>query len=353
MRRSPIARRGRLSFVALAAAAALTLGACASDAGETPAPGGDNTAAPAPTEETLQVAFISFAVANTYDEPMLAEIQRVAAENNIEITVFDGNLDPNLQVTLIQDVIASGQYDGLMTQPVFGPALVDVVQQALDAGLTVVNVDQILGDDFTTGATQVDGLAANVVFVPSEIGIKFGEQAVAACASANLDPCNVAFLHDVKASAIGVALYDGFTSVIEGTPVQIVAEGETFYNPAAAQGAVADILSANPDIDLIATSDQGLQGAVLAIEAAGRSLSEFLMIGYGGSAWGKERVSEGVVFSNVVQAPATEGRLAMEAMVDALRNGVNQGDIDPFADFPNNGVMTRDNADQFTGEWAG
>jgi ribose transport system substrate-binding protein len=284
---------------------------------------------------------------------MLAEIQRVAAENNIEITVFDGNLDPNLQVTLIQDVIASGQYDGLITQPVFGPALVDVVQQALDAGLTVVNVDQILGDDFTTGATQVDGLAANVVFVPSEIGTKFGEQAVAACASANLDPCNVAFLHDVKASAIGVALYDGFNAVIEGTPVRIVAEGETFYNPAAAQGAVADILSANPDIDLIATSDQGLQGAVLAIEAAGRSLSDFLMIGYGGSAWGKDRVAEGTVFSNVVQAPATEGRLAMEAMVDALRNGVNRGDVDPFADFPNNGVMTRDTADQFTGEWAG
>jgi ribose transport system substrate-binding protein len=352
MRRSPIARRGRLSLVALAAAAALTLGACASDAGETPAPGND-TAAPAPTEETLQVAFISFAVANTYDEPMLAEIQRVAGENNIEITVFDGNLDPNLQVTLIQDVIASGQYDGMIVQPIFGPALVDIVGQAIDAGLTVVNVDQILGDDFTTGASQIEGLAANIVFVPSDIGTKFGQQAVEACASANLDPCNVAFLHDVKASAIGVALYEAFNEVTAGTPVQIVAEGETFYNPAAAQGAVADILSANPDIDLIATSDQGLQGAVLAIEAAGRSLSDFLMIGYGGSAWGKDRVSEGVVYSNVVQAPATEGRLAMEAMIDALRNGVNRGDINPFADFPNNGVMTRDTADQFTGEWAG
>lgn len=353
MRRSPLARKSRLSLVALAAATALTLGACAADAGEAPAPSDDDSAAPAPTEETLQVAFISFAVANTYDEPMLAEVERVAAENNIEITVFDGNLDPNLQVTLIQDVIASGQYDGLITQPVFGPALVDITRQAIDAGITVVNVDQILGDDFTTGATQVEGLAANVVFVPSEIGTKFGEQAVEACASQDLDPCNVAFLHDVKASAIGVALHDAFNAVIEGTPVQIVAEGETFYNPAAAQTAVADILTANADIDLIATSDQGLQGAVQAIEAAGRGLDEFLMIGYGGSAWGKERVSEGVVYSNVVQAPATEGRLAMEAMVDALRNGNNQGDIDPFADFPNNGVMTRDTADQFTGEWVG
>jgi ribose transport system substrate-binding protein len=59
------------------------------------------------------------------------------------------------------------------------------------------------------------------------------------------------------------------------------------------------------------------------------------------------------VFADVVQAPATEGRLGMEALIDALRNGNDHGDVDPFADFPNNGVMTQDTADQFTGEWAG
>ncbi|KQV25581.1 hypothetical protein ASC54_00835 [Yonghaparkia sp. Root332] len=331
----------------MTAVAALALAACAS---AEPAPVADGDA---PAEETLQVAFISFAVANTYDEPMLAEIERVAAENNIEITVFDGNLDPNLQVTLIQDVIASGQYDGMITQPVFGPALVDVVQQAIDAGLTVVNIDQILGDDFTTGATQLEGLAANVVFVPSDLGTKLGEQVVDACATQDLDPCNVAFLHDVKASAIGIALYDAFNAVIEGTPVTIVAEGETFYNPAAAQTAVSDILTANPDIDLIATSDQGLQGAVQAIESAGGALSDYLMVGYGGSVWSQQRVSEGAVYANVLQVPATEGRLGMEAMVDALRNGNNQGDVDPFADLPGGGVITQENAAEFTGEWAG
>ncbi|KRF33609.1 hypothetical protein ASG83_06795 [Yonghaparkia sp. Soil809] len=331
----------------MTAVAALALAACAS-AEPAPVAEGD-----APAEETLQVAFISFAVANTYDEPMLAEIERVAAENNIEITVFDGNLDPNLQVTLIQDVIASGQYDGMITQPVFGPALVDVVQQAIDAGLTVVNIDQILGDDFTTGATQLEGLAANVVFVPSDLGTKLGEQVVDACATQDLDPCNVAFLHDVKASAIGIALYDAFNAVIEGTPVTIVAEGETFYNPAAAQTAVSDILTANPDIDLIATSDQGLQGAVQAIESAGGALSDYLMVGYGGSVWSQQRVSEGAVYANVLQVPATEGRLGMEAMVDALRNGNNQGDVDPFADLPGGGVITQENAAEFTGEWAG
>jgi ribose transport system substrate-binding protein len=256
-------------------------------------------------------------------------------------------------VSLIQDVIASGQYDGMITQPVFGPAIMDVVKDAIDAGITVVNIDQILGEDFTSGKTQLDGLAANVVFVPSELGTKHGEQVVEACASRDLDPCNVAFLHDLKATANGLALWDEFNAAIAGSPVQVVAEGETFYNPAAAQTAVTDILTANPDIDVIATSDQGLQGAIGAIEAAGKNTADFLFVGYGGSKWGQEHVADGTVFADVVQAPATEGRLGMEALIDALRNGNKQGDVDPFADFPNNGVMTKDTADQFTGEWAG
>lgn len=343
MRQSRLARFRRPIALATAATAALALAACSAQA-----PSGTST-----SDKPLEVAYISFAVANTYDEPMLAAAQKVAKENNVNVTVFDGNLDPATQTSLIQDAIASGQYDGIITQPIYGPAIVDVVGQAIAAGIKVVNIDQILGTDFTTGKTQVKGLAANVVFVPSELGKKFGEQTVAACKSKNLDPCNVAYLHDVKASAIGIALWGGFQAATKGTPVKVVAEGETFYNPAAAQTAVTDILTAHPEVNLIATSDQGLQGAVLAIDAAGKKTSDFLMVGYGGSKWGQQHVADGTVFADVLQAPATEGKLGMLAMVDALRHKKNQGDVDPFKAFPNNGVMTKDTASKFTGEWAG
>jgi ribose transport system substrate-binding protein len=344
MRQSQTVRFRRPLAIAAAATAALALAACST-------PATDDGAAP--TEETLQIAYISFAVANTYDEPMLAAAQEVAAANNAEITVFDGNLDPATQGTLIEDVIASGQYDGMIVQPIYGPAIYDVVKEAIDAGITVVNIDQILGDDFTSGETQLEGLSANIVFVGSILGEKFGKETVAACASQNLDPCNVAYLHDLKTSAVSIALWDAFTEVTAGTPVTVVAEGETFWNPAAAQTAVADILTANPDIDAIVTSDQGLQGAALAIEAAGQSLTDYLLVGYGGSVWGQEHVADGTVFADVLMAPATTGRLGMEALIDALRNGNNHGDVDPFADFPNDGVITKDTASQFTGEWAG
>lgn len=144
MRQSQSVRFRRSVAIAAATTAALALAACS-------APASDDGAAP--SEEPLQIAYISFAVANTYDEPMLAAAQEVAAANNAEISVFDGNLDPNLQVTLIQDVIASGQYDGMITQPIYGPAIIDVVKQAIEAGITVVTF--FAGATATTLSDQV------------------------------------------------------------------------------------------------------------------------------------------------------------------------------------------------------
>ncbi len=40
------------------------------------------------------------------------------------LTVFDGNLDPGTQVKQLQDAIASGKYDGIILQPVYGAGLV-------------------------------------------------------------------------------------------------------------------------------------------------------------------------------------------------------------------------------------
>jgi ribose transport system substrate-binding protein len=59
----------------------------ASQAAATPAPS-------ATSSKTLQIAYISFAVANSYDAPMLAAAQAAAAAGNAQLTVMDGNLDP-------------------------------------------------------------------------------------------------------------------------------------------------------------------------------------------------------------------------------------------------------------------
>jgi len=55
----------------------------------------------------------------------------------------------------------------------------------------------------------------------------------------------------------------------------------------------------------------------------------------------------------VAQLPASEGRLAAQAAIKAVRTGAKAGGVNPVADLPAEGVVTKDNADQFTGEWPG
>jgi len=327
--------------VALLAAAVLAggLAACGDDDS-----GGDNN-------RRLRIAYLSFAVANSYDAPMLAAARAVASANNADVEVFDAANDPATQFSQFQNAISSGRFDGILVQPIVGTALVPLVEQAVAAGIKVVNIDQILGPDYTTDQPQVDGLSGNVVFIPSKIGTQLGELAVEACASVNADPCNVAYIHDIKASTLGIALNTAFNDAVGDSPIAVVAEGESFFTPGIALQAVQNILAAQSDLDLIVGSDQGLQGATQALTAASRT--GVLLLGYGGSAAGFGYVKDGTSFADVVQAPASEGQLGMEALVKAIRTGANSGAINPVGSLPNDGVATKDNVDQFLAEWPG
>jgi ribose transport system substrate-binding protein len=92
----------------------------------------------------VKIAYMSFAVANTYDAPMLAAAKEVAAANNASVTVFDANNSPTTQYSQLQDAITSGGYQGIITQPIESTNLIPLVQQAISKGIKVVNIDQIL-----------------------------------------------------------------------------------------------------------------------------------------------------------------------------------------------------------------
>ncbi|HEY4267148.1 MAG TPA: sugar ABC transporter substrate-binding protein, partial [Galbitalea sp.] len=329
----------------LLAAASLALTGCSSSG--TPAKSASSN------NKTLQIAYMSFAVANSYDAPMLAAAQAEAADSNAKLTVFDANNDPQAQFTQLQNAITSGKYQGIITQPILGTGLTSLVTQAIAKGIKVVNIDQILGADLSTDKPQVKGLSANVTFVPTTIGRQLGEQVVAACAAKNLDPCNVGYLYDIKASSLDVAIHQAFVTATQGTSsIKVVAEGQDFFTPATGLTAVQNMLQSHPEINLIAGSDQGLEGAISALAAA-KKTGKVELVGFGASAAGIAGVQSGAIFSETAQMPASEGRLGVKALVAAIRTGKNSGAIDPVASLPNNGVVTADTAKTFTSEWPG
>ncbi len=344
----PLARRYRLAVIAAMAAAGLVLAACGSNSSSS----SSSSSSPAAGKH-LKIAYLSFAVENSYDAPMLAAAQAVASDNNATLKVFDANNNPQTQYSQLQDAINAGQYDGIIVQPIFGTGLVSLVQQAIAKGIKVVNMDQILGPDLSTDKPQVTGLSANVAFVPTHIGTKLGNLVVQGCQAKNLNPCNVGYLYDIKASALDVAIHGAFMKAIAADPsVKIAAEGQSFFSPTQGLTAVQNMLQANPNLNLIVGSDQGIEGGVQAVQAKGRK-GKVILVGYGASAAALQGVASGAWYADVAQAPASEGRMAVTAIVHALRTGTASGGVDPVAELPNSGVVTKDNVQQFTAEWPG
>ena len=354
-RRRLIAVLGAMSLVVAACSGTAESSAPASSEPTTAPSEGAATAAPSVNDEPLEIAYLSFAVANSYDAPMLAAAQAAASAGNATLTVFDANLDPAKQAQQLQDATASGQFDGIITQPLFGAGMVAGVEEAIAAGIGVANIDQILGEDQTTADSQVEGLLANVAFVPSTLGRKIGELVVAACAELAADPCNVGYIYSVKAAALDTTLRVAFDEVTSSHPeIVVVQEGESFYTTALGLSASQNMLAAHDDLSLIVAADQAITGAVAAVEADGRE-NKPLLIGYGGGAVALQGIEAGNRYGTVMQMPATEGRIGTEQLVQALRTGEVFPGFDPLDDLPEGGVVTKANVATFLplAEWPG
>lgn len=329
-------------------AAALALAACSSSGGSS-----SSSSASAASAKTYNVAYLSYAVANDYDKGMLANAKAVAAKNHINVTVFDAANSSNTQYSQMQTAIASGKYQGIITQPIVGTALMPLVQQAIAQGIKVVNMDQILGPNLRTADPQVQGLSGNAVFVPYEAAITSGHLAAKACESLKANPCDIGFLYDVKASQLDQAEYAGFLEGLKAYPnAHVTNTGQTNFTQAGGLQASQDMLTANPNLDVIWGSDQGAEGAAQAVSQAGKQ-GKVLIIGAGGGSIAIADVKSGVLFGELFNAPATEGTVAMQMMAKALTTGKSSGGVNVAATFPDKGAITKDNVDKFSAQYTG
>ncbi len=363
MRTDPIGRIRLNRLAGLLGIASLVVAACGSGTASTapsvaataaaPTTAPSQAAAPSVEPKTLEIAYLSFAVANSYDAPMLAGAQAAAAAGNAKLTVFDANLNPADQTKQLQDATASGKFDAIITQPLFGAGLVEDVKKAIAAGIAVGNIDQVLGSDMTTPDSQVEGLSANVAFVPSELGRKIGELVVTACADLKANPCNVGYIWSVKAAALDTTLRAAFDKATAGHPeIKIVGEGESFYTTALGLKAAQDIVAAHPDVSVIVGADQAITGAV---QAVADIKDKVRLVGYGGGAIALQGIASGERFGTVMQMPATEGRVGTEQLINAIRTGTPAPGVDPLASLPDGGVVTKANVATFLplAEWPG
>jgi ribose transport system substrate-binding protein len=298
----------------------------------------------------LKLVFLSFAATNnSYDAPMLAAAKTEASKLNASLQVMDANNSPTKQYANFQDALAEGGVQGILTQPIESTNLIPLVAKAVKKGIKVVNVDQVMGKSYKTSAVQVKGLSGNVTFDPWELGTLWGQLAVQACQTKHLNPCNIGYLYDIQQSTLDVALHGAFTAALKKDPhAKIVDTGQDYFTPTTGESQVQTMMTAHPEINLIAASDRGIEGAADASSAA-----KAVLVGFGASQAGINGVKSGRWYGTVAQDPASEGKDGVLTLVNAIRNNLKYPGNNPLDSLPNNGVVTKSDAKLFKGEWAG
>jgi ribose transport system substrate-binding protein len=346
----PHPRSIRALFALVLAAAALVAGC---GGGDDNSSSGSTDASTTAEQKPLKVAFMAGIVANPYTQASTQAMKDLGARENVSITVIDSQFNPDKQFAQFQDLVAAKQYDGIILLPLNGTALKPLVKQASDAGIKIGATDLPLGPDNTTTDVQAEGVSVTVLRPFSKHGGNLGTLTVDACEG--IDPCKVAFMYGVKASPFDQQMFTSFKEAVADSPnIQIVAEIEGQYSRDGGQKATQDVLQAHNDLNVLVGVDQSILGAEPALKAAGLT-GKVKLIGYGGTRQGIAAIEAGRWFGNSVSAPYTEGKLALQGVIDAIRNGRDTGGLDAVTEVgaPDDGRITRDNVAQFTAEYDG
>lgn len=344
---SQLRRSRRQVVVATVVGAALTITGCSSSK----ASSASGSAGGSGGSGQINVAFLSASTANTWLTSSLKEMTTIAAKNNVKITTFDAGFKPGVQAGQIQNVLSSKKYKGIIISSVDGASVIPSLETAIKQGVQVAVLNQVVGTKLDTSDPQFPGAAVSVLAPPTRTGQRLAKLTEKACTG--VSDCGVVYFYGIKGTPIDTAEKSAFDAEIAGHPnIKVVAEGQGQYlGPATSLKAMQDIIQRKPKFSVVVGADQSIQGVQLALKDS--STQGIKLIGIGGSIPAIKGVQDGSWFGDVYGAPATEGQLAMDALVKAIKTGQSSGGIDAGSTLPDDGMVTKDNVSKFTAQWAG
>jgi ribose transport system substrate-binding protein len=299
------------------AALALVAAACSDDDDDGSAGAGDETEADAGSDssETGETVTIAASVPPT-DHGWLGQIAAKAQEaadqwDDVEFRLVEA-ADADSQASQIQTLI-NEEPDALVVLPYDGEQLTPVAEQAMEAGIPVINVDRLFASP--------DAARATILGDNYEIGVKAAE-----FLAEQLD-CegNVVEIQGIAGISVTTDRTQGFADTIEelcGNGINIVAQQPADFLPDMGLEVMEAILQANDDIDAVYTHDDDMaEGVVAAIENAGRE-DEMILTGAGGSCAAFDRIESGGLYAaTYLYSPTMAGSAVNMARLIAQGRG--------------------------------
>ncbi|MDJ1113269.1 substrate-binding domain-containing protein [Microbacterium sp. LX3-4] len=330
-----------LTAFAFSAAAALTLTGCAGGSNSDATPDGDS--------DEIGVSLIVKTNSNPFFIAMQNGAQTAAEANGVNLTLAAGKEDgdEDTQIQAIEAAISKGDAGILITPN--GPAVLDAIEKARDAGLFVIALDTVpdpadavditfATDNYLAGQYIGQWTAETLGDGDAVIGLidLFDDKAVTV--DYNRDQ---GFLN-----GLGVELGDDQVNGDEeptgtlpgGGSYEIVGNEASQGAEDGGRTAMENLLAKNPDINVVYTiNEPAAYGAFQALEAAGKSGDDVIIVSVDGGCAGVGQVADGIIDATSQQYPVKMAELGVEAIVKLVETGEAPETSDGL-DFFNTGV---------------
>ena len=294
----------RVLAIGAAALLGLTVGAC----------GGDDDGEAA-GEEQITIGLITKQETNPFWVTMREVAEETAEEHDVRLLTAAGNsdVDNRSQVAALQYMTARGA-KGILIAPADSEAIVPAIEEAREAGVTVIALDTP-----TDPRSAVDALFATD---NRQAGELIGRYAQAKAGEQDIQP-RIAMLELAPDITSGELRHDGFLAgfgIADGDQ-RIVGSVNTQGDKAKGRRGMAQLLQEDPEINVVyAVNEPAAFGAAAALEAAGKSEADVILVTVdGGCDAIKDGIRPGVIDATAQQYPENMAREGVRALVEAAR----------------------------------
>ncbi|WP_309052234.1 sugar ABC transporter substrate-binding protein [Streptomyces sp.] len=304
----------------------------------------------------LKVAVLASSSQNGYNQAVYQGVKEAATASGKEVSlkILDGQFDSNTQLSQLQNVGSTGDYDGVVVVPNDGVGLAAAFPLGRD--IPVATVLNPVGPDIEEMEPQVEGVITTVGVPPSAAARKQAEGVVTYCAE--ISPCKVVLLVGNLSTPLDVARRDAYRKVLDAhADIEVVSTVEGQYDRDTSLKAVSNVLQAHKDVDVIlSNADQQTAGAQIALQNAGIDPAGVYLTGGGGTEDAVAAVRAGTWQADYVNFPVSMGEAAMEALLEAMDGGTPETVVDADTLGPTEPYATKEtlgDTPDFTGEWNG
>ena len=262
------------------------------------------------TDDDSFVGIIACTYSTDYHSSVPDAAVEYAESAGIKVETFDSEIDVEKQISGIENFVSSGA--DVIVVCVFDPPSVEsALKEAADAGVYIVQY---------AGRNVAEFGGVSISIEDEDLGKAAGEYAAKLIVDELGGEANVAILDYPDVANVVVRADAIRAAIVENAPDTIIVGNYLGGTTEFGLTSMETALQEHPEINVVASiNDAGAYGAMQALEAAGKTADDTIIVGIDAEPQAIEYINAGTMYRGTVDtAPAETGRMTLKAAIKLL-----------------------------------